>query len=246
MVNNQDVNIELRDISHSFIIDKKKKPLLEKINLTIGKNEVVSLVGVSGSGKTTLVNIIAGFLKPDAGQILIEGSEVTTPGQDRIVINQQKDVFDWMTLEQNIRLVCNDQKIIDKSLRLTNLYEFRSYFPHQISGGMLKRLSIARAFAVKPKFIIMDEPFASLDYLLKDKLHRELQDMIESTSNSILLITHDIEEAIFLSDRIIILGGIPSNIMYNIPINMKRPRALNIKETVEFNKVKSEIKELLK
>ena len=205
--------LKLKNISHQYGNAKDNALVLSDINLHIRKNEFVSIIGPSGCGKTTLVNIIAGYIKPTKGEIIINGKKKFGPDKNRIVINQEHDLFDWMTVYNNLKIVTKDEKDIIKLLKITDLEPYKNRYPHQLSGGMKKRLSLARALAVKSNFIIMDEPFSSQDYLIKNKLHKELLVIAQKSQKTILLVTHDIEEAIFLSGRIIVLGGSPAKII---------------------------------
>jgi len=199
-------------------------------------------VGPSGCGKTTLVNIIAGYIKPIMGEILVNNQIINYPGKDRIVINQEDDLFGWMTVYENMKLVVKGDEIIEKFLNLTNLLKFKNLYPSELSGGMKKRLSFARALAVDPEFIIMDEPFGSLDYRIKQKLHEELLNIVKASNKTVLLVTHDIEEAIFLSERIIILSKELAEIRQEIIVPFDYPRKIELKDSIDFLNLKRKIK----
>ena len=237
--------LELKNISHYYRNQSRNTEIsvFENFNLLIGEGEIVSLVGKSGCGKTTLVNIIAGYIEPTSGSVFVNGEKVVTPGKDRIVINQVHDLFDWMTVYQNMRLVSNDDNDINKYLSMTRLSEFTDAYPYELSGGMKKRLSLARALVVDPKFIIMDEPFNSLDYQLREKFQEELLDIVRKSKKTILFVTHDIEEAVFLSDRVIILSGRPTQIKKEIVISFSKNKVDSIRDTEDFIFLKKKIKE---
>ena len=199
-------------------------------------------MGPSGCGKTTLVNIIAGYIKPIMGEILVNNQIINYPGKDRIVINQEDDLFGWMTVYENMKLVIKGDEIIEKFLNLTNLLKFKNLYPSELSGGMKKRLSFARALAVDPEFIIMDEPFGSLDYRIKQKLHEELLNIVKASNKTVLLVTHDIEEAIFLSERIIILSKELAEIRQEIIVPFDYPRKIELKDSIDFLNLKRKIK----
>lgn len=213
--------------------------LLHNFNLKIFDGEFVSLIGPSGCGKTTLVNIIAGYLKPLSGSVIVDESFVTSPGKDRVVINQEDDLFEWMTVLGNMEIASKDEALIGRCLKLTHLLNFVDYYPSQLSGGMKKRLSLARALAADPKFIIMDEPFGSLDNQIKEKLHEEVLKIVKQSDKTILLVTHDIDEAIFLSDRILVLSGKPVAVIEEIKIPFTHPRYAPIKDSFEFSEIRS-------
>jgi ABC-type nitrate/sulfonate/bicarbonate transport system ATPase subunit len=187
--------------------------IFEDFSLELKENQITAILGPSGSGKTTLANLVAGYLKPDKGEIILDNNKITNPGRDRVVINQENDLFDWMNVYQNLKLVTNNNNLISSLLQLTQLEEYGDYYPAKLSGGMKKRLSFARALAVESKFVIMDEPFGSQDINIKSQMHKELLKIAKSQKKTILLITHDIDEACFLSDRIIVISGRPLKII---------------------------------
>ena len=238
--------VYIKNISYSYSAKNqiKQKLILDNISFDINDGEFVSILGRSGCGKTTLVNIIAGYLIAENGKILINNSEVKKPGKNRIVVNQENDLFDWMTVEENLRLVSSDQKAIDKYLDLVGLHDVKKYFPNDLSGGMKKRLSLARALVVNPNFLILDEPFASLDHRTREELHLELAKIFSVTKKTTLLVTHDLDEAIFFSDRIIILSGKPASILNELNINLPHPRNLDVKNIKTFTEFKNKIKNI--
>jgi len=235
--------LELKNISHYYLNKQKEKLLIfNNFNIKINKGAVSAIVGPSGCGKTTLVNIIAGYIKPIMGKILVNNKIINCPGKDRVVINQEDDLFGWMTVYENMKLVVNSDETIEKFLDLTNLLNFKNLYPNELSGGMKKRLSFARALAVNPEFIIMDEPFGSLDYQIKQKLHEELLNIVKASNKTVLLVTHDIEEAIFLSERIIILSKEPAEIRQEIMVPFDYPRKIDLKDSIDFLNLKRKIK----
>jgi len=235
--------LELKNISHYYLNKQKEKLLIfNNFNIKINKGAISAIVGPSGCGKTTLVNIIAGYIKPIMGEILVNNQIINYPGKDRIVINQEDDLFGWMTVYENMKLVIKGDEIIEKFLNLTNLLKFKNLYPSELSGGMKKRLSFARALAVDPEFIIMDEPFGSLDYRIKQKLHEELLNIVKASNKTVLLVTHDIEEAIFLSERIIILSKELAEIRQEIIVPFDYPRKIELKDSIDFLNLKRKIK----
>jgi len=236
--------IHIKNISFNYPAGNhiKEKPVLTGINFSIKDGEFVSVLGRSGCGKTTLANILAGYLTPQTGEVLINNIKVKKPGKNRIVVNQENDLFPWMTVWENMKLANSNEKEINKYLKLVNLKDYKQYFPNHLSGGMKKRLSLARALVVNPDFLILDEPFDSLDYRIREVLHIELDRIFSSTKKTTLLVTHDIDEAIFLSDRIIILGGTPTSVVGQFDINFLHPRELSIRKTKKFVQYKDKIK----
>jgi len=234
--------LELKNIYHYYLNKQNEKLLIfNNFNIKINKGAVSAMVGPSGCGKTTLVNIIAGYIKPIMGEVLVNNKIINYPGKDRIVINQEDDLFGWMTVYENMKLVIKGDEIIEKFLNLTNLLKFKNLYPSELSGGMKKRLSFARALAVDPEFIIMDEPFGSLDYRIKQKLHEELLNIVKASNKTVLLVTHDIEEAIFLSERIIILSKEPAEIKQEIVVPFSYPRRIELKDSIDFINLKRKI-----
>ncbi len=236
--------LELKNISYSYNSRGNGGFIYKDFNLNVDDGEVVSLLGPSGCGKTTLVNIVASYLRPSGGEIFINDKKVSFPGRDRIVINQENDLFEWMTVYENMKIATHDDNVIGKYLKVSRLHDFKNLYPIELSGGMKKRLSLARALATNAEFIIMDEPFGSLDNEIKEKLHEEVLHIVKLLHKTILLVTHDIEEAIFLSDRVIILDGKPLKIGKEYNINFPYPRNLLIKDGVDFVKIKNEIKDI--
>lgn len=236
--------IKIKKVSFSYKTGKRSinKPILENLNFEISYGEFIVLLGPSGCGKTTIVNILAGYLVPEDGEILLDHTDTKKPGKNRIVVNQENDLFDWMTVYQNMRLVNKDEKTINKFLKVVGLGDFKSFYPHALSGGMKKKLSLARALSVNPKFLILDEPFASLDYSTKEILQVELNKIFKETKKTIFFVTHDIDEAIFLADRIFILSKKPASIIKDIVVDFPRPRRLEVKDTNRFMNLKKSIK----
>ncbi len=226
--------LRVSHISHKYPRGKSHIHVLNDINFVISRGEFVAIVGPSGSGKTTLANIILGYIKPSNGKITVGEKKIQDSGKDRIPIGQENDLFDWMTVYQNMRIATSDESVISKCLTMVHLNNVRNVYPPSLSGGMKKRVSLARAIAANPDLIIMDEPFVSLDYQLKIKLHEEISQIHKTLNNSVMLVTHDIEEAIFLSSKVIILSGNPASIKDVIDIDFEYPRLQALKESEQF------------
>lgn len=236
--------INIKNISFSYLANNhiKEKRVLTDINFKIKNGEFVSILGRSGCGKTTLANILAGYFITQTGKVLINNTEVKNPGKNRIVVNQENDLFPWMTVLKNMKLANHDEKYVNKYLKLVGLDEYKEYYPNHLSGGMKKRLSLARALVANPDFLILDEPFNSLDHHMKESLHLEMDRIFSFTKKTTLLVTHDIDEAIFLSDRIIVLGNKPASIVGKLNVNFSHPRELSIKNTKKFTEFKNKIR----
>lgn len=234
----------IKHISHKYPRGKSYIHVLNDINFVINRGEFVSIVGPSGSGKTTLANIILGYIKPSEGEIMVGNQKIQGSGKDRIPISQENDLFDWMTVYQNMHIATPNESDISKCLSMVHLDNVRNVYPSSLSGGMKKRVSLARAIAANPNLVIMDEPFASLDYQLKVKLHEEISQIHKNLNNSVMLVTHDIEEAIFLSSKVIILSGNPASIQNIIHIDYEYPRVQSIKEDEKFVQYRDRIQQV--
>jgi len=235
--------IHINSISFSYPSSGKKKnnKIFNYLSFNIRKGEFVSILGRSACGKTTLANILAGYIQPQTGSVMINDMVINKPGRNRILVNQEYDLFDWMTVKENIGIVEKNPKIINKSLSLVNLNRYANVYPSTLSGGLKKKLSLARTLAANPDFIILDEPFSSLDSVTKQELQAELDKLFTVTKKTTLLVTHDIDEAIRLSDRIIVLKGNPVKIQCEIPINWSHPRKINQNNNREFLKIRNTI-----
>jgi NitT/TauT family transport system ATP-binding protein len=216
--------------------------VLDRINLSVAQGEFVSLVGPSGCGKTTFLRIIAGLEYSDAGSIRIDGHEVREPGVDRGFVFQADSLLPWRTVETNaaIGLEINrrnsgeDKGRVASLLRLVGLGGFERYKPRQLSGGMRQRVNLARALAVNPEVLLMDEPFAALDAQTREIMQTELLRIWSEGRKTVLFITHQIDEAVYLSDRVVVFSRRPGRINEIIDVDLPRPRSLEIKRSPEF------------
>lgn len=213
------------------------------LSLQVGDGEFFSLVGPSGCGKTTMIKILAGLLSPTGGSILVDGRDVTgMPSRDRGVVFQEDAVFPWMTVEQNIGfgprvngLPPNKvQETVSRYVKMVHLTGFEKSLHKELSGGMRKRVDIARAYANNPDILLMDEPFGSLDSQTRSRMQTELLDLWHSEKKTVVFITHDLEEAIYLSDRVIVLTARPSEVWAEMVMPLGRPRTPQLKTTPEF------------
>jgi ABC-type nitrate/sulfonate/bicarbonate transport system ATPase subunit len=232
--------VEVHDLWKGFVTRQGRLPVLEGISLAVGDGEFVAVVGPSGCGKTTLLNIIAGFEPPDRGEIRVDGLAVTRPGPKGIVISQQGSVFPWLTVRRNLTFGLNglprDElgRLADHYAAMVGLQGFEAAYPLELSGGMLKRLELARALAVKPEILYMDEPLAALDALTRFRMRLELLRILSRERHTVLLVTHDVEEAIHLADRIVILSARPATIGSIVAVPFPHPRNLGSPGVVEL------------
>lgn len=224
--------IEIENVFQSFGDGAGSPPVLENINLDIKQGELVCHLGPSGCGKSTLLNIVAGFIKAEEGSVRIEGEVVTAPAINRLVIFQDYGLLPWRTVGQNVALGLEVKKVtraeqnimITKYLKMVGLEDARDKFPHQLSGGMQQRAAIARALAVQPEILLMDEPFGALDAITRMKLQEDILTLCRETGTTILFVTHDIEEAVYLADRIVILSANPGKIHAVLDVEMPHLR----------------------
>jgi NitT/TauT family transport system ATP-binding protein len=230
-----DVMVELRNVEMRFPAARSNPPIevLRKINLTVCDGEFVCLLGPSGCGKTTLLNIVAGFLDPTSGQVFAHRAPVRGPDPRRIFIFQEGGIFPWLTVEENVAFGIKQktfqerQKIVGFYLEMVGLSGFERAYPRELSGGMRQRVEIARALAAAPEIIYMDEPFGALDYFTRLAMRTDLVRIWQQERKTILFVTHDIDEALQLADRVVVMGPRPSTIVSIIAVDLPRPRFLN-------------------
>ncbi len=207
--------------------------VLEKINISVSPGEFVCIVGPSGCGKSTLLNIVGGFLQPTRGQVLVEGQPVTGPDARRIFVFQENGVFPWLTVEANVGFGLSRQtaearnRIVARYVEMVGLTGFEHAYPRELSGGMRQRVEIARALAANPDIIYMDEPFGALDFLTRLKMRSDLIRIWQAEKKTVLFVTHDIEEAVQLADRVLVMSRRPATVQEVVEVNLPRPRDLD-------------------
>jgi ABC-type nitrate/sulfonate/bicarbonate transport system ATPase subunit len=232
--------IEVNNLRKAFASDGGELKVVDDVSLTVGDGEFLAIVGPSGCGKTTLMNMVVGFVQPDSGSILIDGKPRGEPNAKGILISQQGSIFPWLTVQQNLMFGLNDHPQADKKAvadhyaAMVGLKGFEGSYPHELSGGMLKRAELARAFAVKPEILYMDEPFSALDALTNRRMRTELLRILEEERHTVMLITHDVEEAIHLADRIMVLSPRPTRIQATFTVDLPHPRKLTSPEVQEL------------
>jgi ABC-type nitrate/sulfonate/bicarbonate transport system ATPase subunit len=228
-----DGKIVVKDIKKSFSSGKLTLPVVGGVSLTVADGEFVAIVGPSGCGKSTLMKIISGFEKPDSGSVSIDGTERHGPSAKGIVISQHGSVFPWMTVQQNLMFGLNGNGHGDKAAladhytEMVGLKGFEKSYPHELSGGMIKRVELARALVVKPEILYMDEPFSALDALMNLRMRTELLRILTEERHTVLLITHDVEEALFMADRVLVLSPRPTVIQASFDVPFPHPRKLS-------------------
>lgn len=225
--------ISLENVSKTFENEGKKNQVIEDISLSVRENEFIVLFGPAQCGKTTLINLMAGLEKVSGGKVTVKGEVVDRPGKNRGVVYQKTALFPWLTVEGNIEYgpkVCGKSKkerkeIVEKYVNLVGLQGFEKSYPIQLSGGMRQRVGIARAYANNPEVLLMDEPFGHLDAQTRYMMEEELERIWETEKRTVVFVTNNIEEALYLADRIILLSNCPTHIDKEYLIDMPRPRS---------------------
>ncbi len=241
--------IEVKNVSVEFQQNKQKFSALQNVSLTISEGEFICLLGQSGCGKTTLLNAIAGFEKPSSGSITIDGQTVKKPDAQNTFLFQNYGLLPWRSVQHNVELGLENKKlskeerraIADKFIHLVGLDEFKKSHPVQLSGGMQQRVAIARALAVDPKILYMDEPFGALDVITRAKLQDEIIRIWKQYKKTVIFVTHDIDEAVYLADRVVIMAPNPGRIKAVKTINLGRERDRTSKE---FQSIRDNILEI--
>ncbi len=241
--------LEIKNISKSF----DGKPILQDVSLKLNDGELVCLLGVSGSGKSTLFNIISGILPPDSGEVLLDGENVTNKSGHISYMLQKDMLLPYRTIEDNVALPLILRGVKKKQARAEvsalfdrfGLATTQKKYPHQLSGGMRQRAALLRTYMFSRNVALLDEPFSALDALTKSSMHRWYLDLMDKIRLSTIFITHDVDEAILLSDRIYLLGGSPATITHEIVITQPKPRDDNFNLTTEFLEYKKQILSLL-
>ena len=251
MQNTQE-RIRFEHVSMQFKTATGLLDVVQDMTFSVNQGDFISLVGPSGCGKTTLMNMAAGFVKPTQGTVSLDGKPIERPGPERGVMFQEYGVFPWLTVEQNIAFGLNlkinkglsqakKQEIVERYLQLMGLADFRKAFPKTLSGGMRQRLALARTYAVHPEFVLMDEPFGALDAQTRSAMHDLLLEVLYAEGKTVMLITHSVEEAVYLSNKVYIISARPSRIREVVDIPFAYPRHRSLQETPEFNALRAHI-----
>ena len=222
---------------------------LNGVNLDIHENEFITVVGPSGCGKSTILNIIAGLLEPTSGNVYVDGKKVEGPGPERGVVFQQYALFPWLTVRNNVKFALDMRgikgaeadAIVDKYLKIVDLEKFANHYPKELSGGMKQRVAIARAYAAEPEVLLMDEPFGALDAQTRAQLQTELLKTWEGEKKTCFFITHDVDEAILLAQRVVIMSARPGRIKRIVDVDIPYPRDQGTKSDPRFMELKAEV-----
>lgn len=237
--------LKIENLNKEFNIDNGTVKVLKDISLDIDENEFISIVGASGCGKSTLLRIIGGLERENRGNLYSKGNKINKPGLDRGIVFQEDRLFPWLTIEKNIEFglpektaSTNKKEIVNKYLKLVGLENFAKAYPHQLSGGMKQRVSIARGLVNNPDILLLDEPFGALDAFTRMNMQKEVLNIWEKEKTTMILVTHDIDEAIFLADRVVVMSSRPGTIKKIIKVDLPRPR---IRSNFDYIKIRNEI-----
>jgi len=249
------VRIAFDAVSVRFDTPRGPMHVVDDVSYEIGDREFVSVIGPSGCGKTTMMNIVAGFMQPTSGRVTLDGRPIAGPGPDRGVIFQEYGVFPWLTVKENIafglKLKSNRvgqaerDEICSRYMTLMGLTDFADAWPRMLSGGMRQRLALARAYAVKPQFLLMDEPFGALDAQTRTAMQDLLLEVLAAEGKTVMLITHSVEEAVYLSNRIVVMTARPTRIREVIEVPFAYPRTEELHESREFGELRAHVRNLV-
>ena len=246
-------SVDVEHLGMEFSVRGRRQKALEDINLKITPGEFFVIVGPSGCGKTTLLRILQGLVRPTSGHASIGGREVTGPGTDRAFVFQNDALYPWRTVLRNVVFGLELQGVAkreaasraERMIELVGLSGFENYYPHELSGGMRQRVNLARALAIEPDILLMDEPFAALDALTRESMQRELLRIAAAAGTTVVFITHQIDEAILLGDRVAVFSPRPGRLKEIISVELTRPRAADVKQSAAFQAYVSHVGDLI-
>lgn len=253
MLQNHAAGVSVEHLEMEFVARGRRQKVLADIDLKIAPGEFFVIVGPSGCGKTTLLRILQGLVRPTAGRAVIGEREIVGPGTDRGFVFQSDALYPWRTVTRNVVFGLELQGVAKRDaaaraqamIDLVGLRGFESYYPHELSGGMRQRVNLARALAIAPAILLMDEPFAALDALTRDTMQQELLRIAATAGTTVVFITHQIDEAILLGDRVAVFSPRPGRLKEIIPIELKRPREADVKQSAAFQAYVSRIAHLI-
>ena len=246
--------LRFEDVGRIFGTKAKPFVALKDIDLEVRDKEFVAIVGPSGCGKTTCLRLVAGFDVPSSGKVLVDEAEITRPRPERAVVFQEFALFPWKTVAGNVAWGLEAQGFprdkIEETVRsyldMIGLSEFRNHYPAELSGGMKQRVALARVLAFNPEVLLMDEPFGALDAQTRESMQEELTRLWERTGKTIVFVTHDIDEAVYLGDRVVVLTARPGRIREEVKIDLPRPRSLEIKKSLQCHEYRNYIWDLIR
>ena len=246
--------LEMEGISKTFATGEQSVLALEDVSISLAENEFVTLVGTSGCGKSTLLSIAAGLQDASAGEVLVDGHPVQGPGRDRGVVFQSYTLFPWLNAQENIEFALRGESLSASErseqsmehLQLVGLEDFADKYPNQLSGGMQQRVAIARALSYRPEILLMDEPFGALDALTRQLMQELLTNIWEQHKLTVLFVTHDVEEAVYISDRVLVMTNRPGRIKKEVKVDLPRPRSYEMVASPEFGDLYGEVLESIR
>jgi len=249
-----EIALQASGVKKSFAKDGKSLAILDVERFAANEGEFITIIGPSGCGKSTLLHIMGGFIPAEAGRIEVYGKEVRGPGPDRGMMFQEFALFPWKTVAGNIAWGLEVQGLpkakieeaVGRYLDMIGLRDFRNHYPAELSGGMKQRAALARVLAFDPKVLLMDEPFGALDAQTRETMQEELTRLWERTGKTIVFVTHDIEEAVYLGDRVVVMSARPGRIRQEITIDLPRPRGLEIKKSMQCHEYRNHIWDLIR
>ena len=248
------IALEAAGVRKVYSKNGRDLPVLDVERFSVREGEFVTVIGPSGCGKSTFLHIIGGFIKAEAGSIRVYGEKVNGPGPDRGMMFQEFALFPWKTVAGNVAWGLEAQgfararieETVAAYLQMMNLTEFGHHYPAELSGGMKQRVALARVLAFNPKVLLMDEPFGALDAQTRETMQEEVTRLWESTGKTIVFVTHDIEEAVFLGDRVVVLSARPGRIREEVSIALPRPRGLEVKKSMQCHEYRNHIWDLIR
>jgi NitT/TauT family transport system ATP-binding protein len=247
---------ELRGVCVSLPSGGVQRSILDDINLAVSSGEVVAIVGPSGTGKTTLLRVLGGLLQPTAGEVVLDGKSVLEPSRDAVTVFQDYSsaLLPWRTVARNVALPLERRtskqerkERVMRALETVGLADRADEYPWRLSGGMQQRVQIARALVLEPRVLLMDEPFGALDAITKASLHDQLLEVQSKTGSTIIFITHDVEEAVYLSDRVMVIHGTPGKLVHSVGTGLPRPRdQIQTRDSPHYHEVRHELAKVLR
>lgn len=237
-----DALFEIDGLRKVFPVGDTFLTVLDDVHFLVSRGELICIIGRSGCGKSTLLKILAGFIAPSSGKVLLSGRNVTRPSPDRCMVFQEDALFPWLTVRENVAFGLRGKGLgrkkvreqVDKFLSLVGLREFHDYLPREISGGMKQRVALARVFILQPEVLLMDEPFAALDAQTREEMQNLLLTLWRQLSHTIIFVTHDVTEAVTLADRVLVMSKAPGRIQRQLQVNLPRPRRRDQKDVMAF------------
>jgi NitT/TauT family transport system ATP-binding protein len=248
------IALEVAGLKKTYTKNGQPLEIVDIERFAAREGEFITIIGPSGCGKSTFLHIMGGFIGADAGAIRVYGQEVKGPGPDRGMMFQEFALFPWKTVAGNVawglETLGYERKPIDETvqryLEMTGLADFRNHYPAELSGGMKQRVALARVLAFNPKVLLMDEPFGALDAQTREVMQEEVTRLWHSTKKTIVFVTHDIEEAVYLGDRVVVLSARPGRIKEEVKIDLPRPRSLEIKKSIQCHEYRNHIWDLIR